>query len=203
MKLAVFGATGDTGRRLCRRALDAGHELRAYSGSRRTIVGVDELAAIPFDFADAAAVDAALSGVDAIVSTLGGPMGLRLGAIRALVAGAGRAGVRRIVAVGGAGILLHPSGVLVNETPGYPDFLVAISQVHLRSYELLRASTLDFTMICPATMREGHSEGAYRHRPEQQLDEPRGVLYDDVAHLLLRCLHESLYVRERVAISNP
>jgi putative NADH-flavin reductase len=193
MKVAVFGATGDTGRRFCRRALDAGHEVCAYSGSRRTIVGVDELSATPFDFADTAAVDAALFGVDAIVSTLGGPMESRLFAIRALVAGAGRAGARRIVAVGGAGILRHPSGVLVNETPGYPPFLVAISQAHLRTYEVLRESTLDFTMLCPGTMREGLSEGAYRHRPEQVLEDLRGVLYDDVAHLLLRCLQENLH----------
>jgi putative NADH-flavin reductase len=203
MKMAVFGATGDTGRRLCRRALDAGHEVRAFSGSRREIVGVDELTATPFDFADDAAVDAALSGVDAIVSTLGGPIESRLLAIRALIDGAERASVRRIVAVGGAGILRHPSGVLVNETPGYPAFLVAISRAHLRTYELLRESTLDFTMACPGTMREGPSEGAYRHRPEQILEDLRGVLYDDVAHLLLRCLDERIYVRERVSISNP
>jgi len=53
-------------------------------------------------------------------------------------------------------------------------------------------------------MREGLSEGAYRHRPEQLLEDLRGVLYDDVAHLLLRCcLHERLDVGERVSISNP
>ena len=47
MMFAIFGATGSKGRRVCRRALDAGHQIKAFSFSRTEIVGVPEIKSTP------------------------------------------------------------------------------------------------------------------------------------------------------------
>ena len=56
MNIAVFGATGDTGRRFCRRALDNGHQITPFSFSRTAIKGVEEVQSDPIDLNDDGAV---------------------------------------------------------------------------------------------------------------------------------------------------
>lgn len=203
MKIVVLGATGETGRRFCRRALDAGHAVSARSGSRTVIAGVHEVSATPLDLGRDEALREAFAGAEAVVSTLGGLGASRAGGVRAIVAAAIACGVRRVVAVGGAGVLEHPAGGLVREAPGYPARLRPISEDHLQSLEALQGSPLAWTLLCPGTMREGVSQGRYRHQAERALEGFGAVLYDDVAHLLLRCVEEDLYVRARVSIANP
>ena len=56
MNIAVFGATGDTGRRFCRRALDNGHQIIPFSFRRMEIEGVEEVQSTPIDLSDDAVV---------------------------------------------------------------------------------------------------------------------------------------------------
>lgn len=203
MKVAVFGATGETGRRFCRRALDAKHSVVGFSFRRTDIEGVDELQSTPIALEDAAAVLAALDGVDAIVSAIGGDKSTRSAGIDRLVRSAQKRGIQRIVSIGGAGILTMPSGELLKEQPFFPDFLVPISNAHQDAWKVLEASGLQWTMICPGTMRDGVSNGRYRFQADTPLPDMKGILYDDVAHLILACLERDLYVQQRVSVSNP
>ena len=203
MKISIFGATGETGRRFCRRALDAGHAVRPFSNTRQEIPGVPELRATPTKLDDSMALDAALQDADVLVSAIGGESSSRSDGLQALIEAAQRQGVERIIAIGGAGIVPLSGGErLLNDIPQFPDFLVPISNAHLAGYEHLKASQLRWTMICPGQMHAGDSSGEYQARGEALVDGKTDVLYDDVAHLILRCLGEELYVGERVSVGN-
>ena len=58
-------------------------------------------------------------------------------------------------------------------------------------------------MFCPGMMKEGHSNGTYRHQGDEKLDDMASVLYDDVAHLIIESIQDNLYIHQRVSISNP
>ena len=110
MRILVTGATGYLGGRLVPRLLDAGHEVRCLSRSPeklRDVPWADAVAVVRGDALDADSVAEALTGVDAayyLIHSIGsGPRFAeadRQAAI-AMAEGANRAGVGRIVYLGG------------------------------------------------------------------------------------------------------
>jgi putative NADH-flavin reductase len=203
MNIAVFGATGDTGRRFCRRALDNGHQITPFSYRRTVIEGVEEVQSTPIELNDDIAVYHALEGVDAIVSAIGGDQSTRASGIERLVQNAQKKGIVRIISIGGAGILSLPNGEFLKEQSFFPKFLVPISNAHYDAWKILENSSLSWTMICPGTMNDGVSKASYRHQSDSPVSDMKGVFYDDVAHLILKCLEQETYVTKRVSISNP
>jgi putative NADH-flavin reductase len=112
MELAVFGATGGTGRETVREALDADHEVRAFVRDRTKIerdrLEDDRLAAIEGDVLDFEAVERAIEGTDAVLSALGHAEGspddvLARGGAN-IVAAMKEHGVPRLVLLVGAGV---------------------------------------------------------------------------------------------------
>ncbi len=72
MKLLVFGASGGTGRRLVQQALAQGHIVTAFARDPGKIRQAHaNLRVVRGDILDADAVDAAVAGQDAVLSTLG------------------------------------------------------------------------------------------------------------------------------------
>jgi uncharacterized protein YbjT (DUF2867 family) len=72
MKLAIFGANGQTGRLATALALDAGHQVVAVTRRPREFpLSGPGLTVAEADVRDASAVGPVVTGVDAVVSTLG------------------------------------------------------------------------------------------------------------------------------------
>ena len=203
MRIAIFGATGATGRRFCRRALDNGHQIVPFSFRSTVIEGVAEVQSTPINLNDDGAVYQAPEKVDVIVSTIGGEDSSRASGIERLVQNAQKQGVNRIVAIGGAGILTLPGGGFLKEQSFFPEFLVPISNAHYDAWKVLEKSPLNWTMICPGMMTDGVSEASYRHQADSPVSGMKNVLHDDVAHLILECLEQETYITKRVSISNP
>ena len=99
MNLTILGATGATGTILVERALAAGHHVTALARNPQKLTTTHpNLRAIAGDATDGAAVARALEGADAVISALGATKGaLMADATRAIVAGAERHGVKRVV----------------------------------------------------------------------------------------------------------
>ena len=72
----VFGATGNTGKRVVPLLLAAGHSVRAFARSPGKLqVSHDRLQVVQGDVGDAEAVRAAIKGAQAVISLVGGPLG--------------------------------------------------------------------------------------------------------------------------------
>lgn len=107
MNIVVFGSSGKVGRLVVQTALERKHGVRAFVRSHNPFTGSDGLEIVHGDIADVAAVDQALHGMDAAISTLGGwgkgDGGVLQTGMRVLIPAMGRVGISRIVTITGAG----------------------------------------------------------------------------------------------------
>lgn len=172
MKVIVFGASGQTGRRVIDECRARGWAVRAWVRDRAKLGRVDVEIAVG-DARDAAAVRAALAGCDAVFCCLGMhditvPATDFSDSVRALVQGMQAAGVKRIVAIASAGVLDHPAGGLRNQH-GLPDWLRNVAAEHTRNLQTLRESSLDWTLMCPLDLKDdiprGHARMAFDDLP--------------------------------------
>lgn len=76
--IALFGATGQTGRNVLPLLLDAGHSVRAYVRSPEKIASSHQnLEVIKGDFSDTEGIKDAIRGTDAVMIMVGHPLGDR------------------------------------------------------------------------------------------------------------------------------
>src|ERR1700723_530143 len=113
VKIAVFGAGGSIGRMIVREALARGHQVRAVVRDVAHFTAVEprvepRLTVVHGDATDAASIAAAATGVDAVVNAVSprpsksGKATSSLTAVaRAFIAGLPRAGVTRLIIIGG------------------------------------------------------------------------------------------------------
>jgi putative NADH-flavin reductase len=106
----VFGATGNTGKRVVPLLLAAGHSVRAFVRSPGKLqISHERLQIVQGDVGDAEAVRAAIKGVQAVISLVGGPLGDKSfhggvlpPFIKAVHAGMREHGVKRLLVQAGA-----------------------------------------------------------------------------------------------------
>lgn len=161
MAIALFGASGGTGRLVLAQALARGWPVRALARDPARLASVPGLAVVAGDARDAAAIEATIDGpggrVGAVLVALGMhdigvPATDFSDSVKAIVEAMKRRGVRRIVAIASGGVMEHPAGGYVNQQPGFPAYLVNVSKEHVRNHETLRDSGLDWTLMCPMTL---------------------------------------------------
>jgi putative NADH-flavin reductase len=212
MKVLLFGASGAIGAAIAGELADRGHEVVAASRSGSASGDLGRPAA-SVDATDAASVAAAASGVDAIVSAIGprhdgtDDVDLLVRGARGLVDGARRAGVRRVVVVGGAGSLEVAPGVRVVDTPGFPAGWKAVALAHADALEVFReVDDLDWTYVSPAALIEpGERSGSYRRGGDQLLVDDAGtsrITYPDFAIAIADELEQGSAIRRRITVAH-
>src|SRR5258708_1329235 len=113
MKLVLFGATGNVGQRVAAEALRRGHEVVGVVRDPTAVKSPDpRVRLVEGDATRADSVAAIARGADAVVSAIsprpnarGLPVPSLATNARALIAGLKKAGVKRVLFVGGAGSL--------------------------------------------------------------------------------------------------
>ena len=173
MRLTVFGANGPTGRFVVRQALALGHTVRAVTRRPATFPSMGPgLEVIEADVFDAVAVNQAVAGSEAVISSLGVPYSRQR--IEVYSRGTGhvvtamqRHGIRRLLCVSSTSTYLvddlqkswfnHIGTSLVSRTIGrttYDDMRLMET--------IVRDSDLDWTIVRPAGLFDGSVVTAYR-----------------------------------------
>ncbi|MYT70082.1 NAD(P)-dependent oxidoreductase [Streptomyces sp. cg28] len=155
LNIVLFGATGMVGSRIAAEAVERGHRVTAISRSGDSpVAGVTATAA---DLTDLERTADVIAGHDVVASAVAPPRDgsdprapfLRVN--ETLVAGARRAGVGRLVVVGGAGSLEVAPGEALADQPGFPDAYLGEALAHRDVLAFLRTvEDLDWTYISPA-----------------------------------------------------
>lgn len=220
MKLAVVGATGGIGRQLLQQAVGAGHDVTAVVRDPTKLTG-----AVPFVEADLssaapAALEPALEGADAVLSSLGArskaeaditPKGTRT-----VLEAMQRTGVRRIVAISAAPVSTVASPGRPNPAKFDPGdgFLTrhllspivkgvfgwTYAQLALME-DLLRDSEVDWTIIRPPRLTDKPLSGSYRTALGQNVRGGASISRADVAEVMLKVLERPETIKTTVGVA--
>ncbi len=208
MQVIIFGATGMVGKELVNQSLYKGYRVKAYGRNVFTagLPEKQELELVQGALFDEKQVLEAIRGCDAVLSSLGGGVGgadfTRSLGMKNIVAQMQQAGVHRIMAVGGKGTLLVNDDELLMEQPDYPQQFLPVSHEHLKAYEILKASNLQWTVVCPPDIINAAATGEFitaaNYPPSPDTNR---ITAGDLALFMLGELTNNEYVQQRVGIS--
>lgn len=155
MKVCVLGATGRSGRRIVRAALDRGMSVTALvrDAAKAADLAHERLTVRAASFSDEAALAEIIRGHDAAVNAAGyvtdgaANVDLVQRVIRAAEQGLGPGG--RFWLFAGAALLDVPGTSLATlDLPGVPKMFAP----HRSNYNAVKASSLDWSVLCPGPM---------------------------------------------------
>jgi uncharacterized protein YbjT (DUF2867 family) len=206
----VIGASRGIGLETVRRALEAGHSVRALARSADLIaVAAPGLQKVRGDALDPADVTAALQGVDVVIQALGiraaemfRPVRLFSDATRVLVDAMARGGTRRVICVTGFGAGDSQASIgLLQKIPFQLVFGRAYRDKGLQE-RLLKESTLEWTIVRPGVLTNARRAGRYK-----VLDQPsqwrNGIIgRADVADFLVRQVDNPASIRKEYVLIN-
>lgn len=205
MKLVVFGSTGPTGLQVVQQALAQGYIVTAVARtpSKLTLTH-DRLKVVRGDVLDAASIEAAVQGQDAVVSTVGAggraPTTVYSEGIRKIMAAMQKAGVRRLIAVSSGGTRPSPNTAFIYRFIIRP-LLHNIYEDMARMEDLVMASDLDWTVVRPAGLRDVPARGTYRLEETIAIKGGNQTGRADLAAFMLKELADPRYIRKAVAIA--
>lgn len=203
MNITIFGATGRVGSLVMQRALDEGHAVTAFvrDASRlkqqptKQVIGDVRVKEDVFQ---------AIEGADLVVSALGTDKTTTLTeAIPSMIEAMKRFGVKRIVTVGTAGILqsrTDPSKVRY-EAGDSNRKLTFAAEEHHRVYNQLKATNLDWTIVCPTYLPDGEATGKYRVEKDYLPVDGKMISVGDTAQFVYDELMNQKFNQSRVGIA--
>lgn len=170
MKIIVFGATGNTGKRVLAQGVRMGHEMTAFVRNPEKLYeqqgtqSAKQVKVIAQDILNPDSVFAALAHQDVAVIAAGhaGQGEEFVAIVGNIVSQCERQPLfsGRVWMMGGAGLLDIPhTGLTGNELPGFPPAF----QYHNRNLDRLRQTGLDWSVMCPGTMVEAKPDSSPIH----------------------------------------
>lgn len=211
MKIIIYGATGTLGRRILDEVIRREHEVTVVlrDPSRAKELTADErLKTVTGDILLPDSVAQLSEGYDVVISAFGPEFGSEdelSEAARSLVEGVRRSGARRLIVVGGAGILQVAPGQLLMDTPDFPEELRPLARAHAEAYEIYNQSDIDWTYLSPpAVIVPGQRLGAFRIGTDRvimdELDNSR-ISAEDFAVALLDEVEDPQFLRQRFTVA--
>lgn len=203
MKIALFGATGGTGRQVLAQALAKGETVRALARSPEKLEAAPGLEVIAGDVLDQAAVDRCLAGAEAVVCVLGshgGKQPVEAEGTARIIDGMQRLQLKRLVAVTSLGV-----GDSRDQVPGFFRVLMQLTLKRIMAAKeeqeaLIKRSGLDWTIVRPGGLTDGPATGDYRSGTDPALKATR-IARADVAAFVLQQLVDDRYLHQTPAVS--
>lgn len=208
MKLLIVGGTRGTGRALTEQALEAEHDVTLLARDASAVATRHpRLTVVEGDVLDAATVEQVVDGHDAVIACLGAPA-LRRTEVRArgnanLVRAMEAAGVTRLVSLSVLGAAESRKSLpFVLRALVFPLYLRWAVADHEAQEDIVRASTLDWTLVRPPTLTDEAPSKRYKHGFDNFEGLSLTVGRADVAAFMLDEVASRRYVHQAPGISN-
>lgn len=181
MKIIVFGATGNTGRRVLAQGMNRGYEMTAFVRNAEKLYSqlgghsTQHVKVIAGDIMDPVSVGEALAHQDAAIIAAGhvgqGEKFVRI--VDTIISQCESQSTfsGRVWIMGGAGLLDIPHTDLIgNNLPGFPPEY----KNHNRNFKRLQQTRLDWSIMCPGTMMDSieHPNPVHLHVTTETLPIP-------------------------------
>ena len=206
----VIGASKGIGLETVKQALKAGHTVRAMARSPVRVPGRHaNLETVTGDALDPGAIRQALSGVDAVIQTLGvsagpdmilKPVRLFSDATRVLVPAMEESGVKRLICLTGfgAGDSRNRGGLLYNAA--FNLFLGRAYDDKDVQERIIRQSALDWVIARPGVLTNRGRTGAYRVLVDPRDWRSGCISRADVADFLVKQIDDDTYLGKTPAL---
>ena len=202
VRVLIIGASKVIGLETTRQALEAAHHVRALARSAAGIAISDpNLEKVRGDALKPQDAEAALTGVDVVIQTLGvglgdlfRPVRLFSDATRVLIAAMKAQRVERLICVTGFGAGDSRASIsCLQRTPFEIVFGRAYEDKNLQE-RLIKESRLDWTIARPGVLTGGPRTGRYKILSEAPLWRNGIISRSDVAAFLVRQIEDQTYV---------
>ncbi len=211
MIITVFGATGQVGKHIVSQALAKNFIVKAFGRNIEALPYKDTLTSSLVTMKgyifDEQEVYNAIKKSDAVISALGGSFDgsdkARSLGIKNIITQMEKAGVKRIIAVGGLGVLNANDTTMIMDTPNYPVMYLPVGLEHKKAFEYLNQSSLNWTFVCaPDIVDEDANEKYITAANYPPTPNYYKVFAGNLASFILKEVTENNYLKTRVGISN-
>ena len=208
MHIVIFGATGVTGRYLVEQALDQGYDVTAFARNPAVVTTRHvRLSIVRGDVFDPATVQEAVANQDAVLCTIGGHDRLRVAlsghprepglctiGTRNILDAMKTLGVSRLICLSACGIGDSKGRIpVIFRNVIFPLLMKEEYEDKEAQEQLIRHSTLDWTIVRASRLTNGPRRGRYRMQSSLEFSLQSRISRADVADCMLRQLTDSTF----------
>ncbi|OLO25331.1 hypothetical protein BTR23_24915 [Alkalihalophilus pseudofirmus] len=205
MNILILGATGRVGSQIVTYAL---HDRRNVTVLVRTPekieINNENLTIIQGNVLNKDDIVRAMHGIDIVISALNTDGTTTLSESMPLIIGAmENEGIKRIITIGTAGILQSrttPNSLRYQSSDSKRKSTRAAKEHHI-VYDMLKQSTLEWTVVCPTYLPDGERIGKYRIERDVLPEDGVEISVPDTAEFTFRQIKTSDYIKSRVGIA--
>jgi len=211
MKIVLIGATGFVGSAILNEMLQRGHEVTAVARDPKKLPAHASLHAHDVDVYNVDEIARLVQGHDAVISAFNPGWNnpdiynLQLKGTRAIINGVKKAGVKRLLFVGGSGSLEVKPGVQGVDLPGFPAQYKQGALATREALNMLRQeTTLDWSVLSPsADLFPGERTGRFRLGTDQLLRAADGesrISLGDFAMAMIDEVEKPKHIQRRFTV---
>src|SRR3984893_4829523 len=205
MDVVLYGATGNSGQRILKELTNRGYHVTAVARDTSKIPST--VKAVKDDLSSVEAIASTIGGADVVVSAYAPPQDntdALLGVTERQIAAVKKAGVSRLIVVGGAGLLEVAPGVSLIVSGYLPEAFLPIAKSHEKALGILKGSDVNWTYFSPAGFFEpGQRTGKYRLGTTNLITNEKGdsrISFEDYAVALADEIEKPAHERGQLSI---
>ncbi|MGJ7910092.1 NAD(P)-dependent oxidoreductase [Neobacillus sp. LXY-1] len=205
MNILLLGATGRVGSHILSYALHNKHHVTVLVRSPEKIqINNENLRILQGNVLHIDDLVQAMSGVDVVFSALNTDGTSTLSeSIQLIVQAMESAAIKRIITVGTAGILqsrITPN-ILRYQSSESKRKSTRAAEEHQKVFEVLKQSTLDWTIVCPTYLPDGQALGTYRVERDYLPEGGSEISVQDTAWFTYSQMNSHSFIKTRVGIA--
>ena len=211
MKIALIGATGFVGSAILKEALYRAHEVTAIVRNSDTLTPHEKLRSMKGDVYNEDEVVRLVAGHDAVISAFNPGWSnpdiysQQVKGAHSIINGVKKAGVKRLLFVGGAGSLEVTPGLQSVDMPGFPAEYKQGALATRDALNMLRKeSGLEWSFLSPsADLFPGPRTGRFRLGTDQLLTNAQGesrISVEDYAMAMIDEVEKPQHIRRRFTV---
>ncbi|WP_411844172.1 NAD(P)-dependent oxidoreductase [Salinicoccus sp. HZC-1] len=205
MNILILGATGRVGSEVVKHALQDDHHVTTLVRTPEKIqLDNDNLTVIQGNVLNKRDIEDAMRGMDLVISALNTDGSTTLSeSIPLIINVMEDKGVKRIITIGTAGILQSRTtpDILRYQSNESKRRATRAAEEHHKVYDLLKDSSLDWTIVCPTYLPDGEKTGDYRVERNFLPEGGSKISVQDTAEFAYSQIDDDSYIKSRVGIA--
>ncbi len=205
MNILLLGATGRVGSHIVTNALYNRHHVTALVRTPEKIqINNENLTVIKGNVLNKDDIVHAMQGIDVVISALNTDGTTTLSdSMSHIIEAMESEGIKRIITVGTAGILQSrttPNSLRYQSSESKRKSTRAAEEHH-KVYNMLKQTTLDWTIVCPTYLPDGERIGKYRVERDFLPEDGAKISVPDTAEFTYRQIKTNDFSKSRVGIA--